>query len=435
MSQTNDPNKPATAEDYNAQKALDAAQADALDARTRLIASQKALAKAQAAEDPAAAQLAVATQAANIAAQQKALSDSQAAILKNNFIVPESGFTGTVTANDKAGTFEATLLAARAANTAATGISDQIKTAGHASGSIVLYGTSDLPDFQPLIAFQAQYNTLNQTLLSAIAEIDARMGGLAKFDIHNEAAFTPAVIGAAFDAANKLLGYFRTDYTIQGVSVTADDALLVNALADALRRKSVTVTMPALFNAPALMNDSPIVQSLVTLADLRSKLQQKVDVANAHAEGLGKLASAEADAAKKTEETNGAADLKALADQGKAALALYDGLITKLTTPDDKAKVPLAAIIPQDAVRTALRAGANLLVAKVSSAGGSWYTKKNFWTFFGGMPFYTMGGVVVHYNLLDGRTGAVLAAGAIPIDGGFFKIGKLPEALSKPPQQ
>ena len=46
---------PATVDDFNAIKALSAAQADALDAQARLIASQKAYAKAQAADDLAAA--------------------------------------------------------------------------------------------------------------------------------------------------------------------------------------------------------------------------------------------------------------------------------------------------------------------------------------------------------------------------------------------
>jgi len=111
-------------------------------------------------------------------------------------------------------------------------------------------------------------------------------------------------------------------------------------------------------------------------------------------------------------------------------VSLYDGLLTKLTTPDDKAKVPLAAIIQQDAVRSALQGGANLMTAKISSAGGTYYTRKNLWSFFGTMPFFTMGGVVVNYSLFDGKTGFVLSAGAIPLDGGFFKVGQLPQELN-----
>jgi hypothetical protein len=128
-----------------------------------------------------------------------------------------------------------------------------------------------------------------------------------------------------------------------------------------------------------------------------------------------------------------AANLKTASDQGKVGVALYDGFITKLTTPDDKAKVPLAAIIQQEAVRSALKGGANLMTAKISSAGGTYYTRKNFWSFFGAMPFFTMGGVVVDYSLFNGRTGFVLSAGAVPVDGGFFKVGELPQLLSDEP--
>ena len=126
-----------------------------------------------------------------------------------------------------------------------------------------------------------------------------------------------------------------------------------------------------------------------------------------------------------------ATDLKNASDQAKAALALYDALLTKLTTPDDKAKVPLAAIIQQDVVHTALVGGAKLMTAKISSAGGTYYTKKNLWNFFGGMPFFTMGGVVVNYSLFEGSTGVVISAGAVPLDGGFVKVGQLSKFLKK----
>ena len=42
------------------------------------------------------------------------------------------------------------------------------------------------------------------------------------------------------------------------------------------------------------------------------------------------------------------------------------------------------------------------------------------------MPFFTMGGVVVSYSLIDGPTGAVLAAGIVPIDGGFHRVNRMP---------
>ena len=427
MSQTpTTPNltNPTTADDFAAVKALLAAQADAADAQLRLISSQKALQQAQAGTDPAATQLAAATQAANVAAQQKTLSDSQAAILKNNFTVPDSGFTGDIKPGDKAGTVESSLLAAKALNDVALKIKGRIN--GKAATSIVLYGSSDLPDFQSLIAYQAQYQMISSALDQSLEKINTSQ---AKANLLLTAKTeSPALIGAAFDAANKLLGFFRTDYAIQGVSVTPDDLLLISALSGVLS-ETKTVIVPALYNPAALAASSTIMTNLNTLTFKRIALQASADLGTSSSADLGTAAGNEKDAVKKKAEQDAAADIKTAADQAKAAIALYDGLITKLTTPDDKAKVPLAAIIQQDVIHTALSGGASLLTAKISSAGGTYYTRKNLWSFFGGMPFFSMGGVVVSYNLFNGQSGAVLSAGAIPISGGFVKVGHLSKFL------
>lgn len=124
--------------------------------------------------------------------------------------------------------------------------------------------------------------------------------------------------------------------------------------------------------------------------------------------------------------------LKRASDQAKAMGAPYDAFATKLTATDDKGKVPLAAIVLQDAVRAKLKAGACLTTAKMSGAGGTSYTRQNRWSFFGTMPFFTRSGVVVRYNLMNGRTGAVIAAGAVPLDGGFFKVNHMPREIVGP---
>lgn len=431
MSDTLPPNltNPSTVEDYNAVKVLATAKAEALDAQAKLIVSQKALAKAQAGDDPAATQLTAATQAAAIAAQQKLLSDSQTGILKNNFTVPDSGYTGEIKPGDKAGSIEGSLLAAHAINVAADRV---IKRMGKKVGpgqSIVLYSGSDLPDFQSLIAFHAQYHLIDKALDEALRNIDDAQTK-AKALLPPKVEFAPAMIGAGLDAANKILGFFRTDYAIQGVAVTTDDLLLINALANALTDESFKVILPALYNASALLDTSPVIAQLDSITAKRVDLQQKVDLAPALVDDLAAAAGKETDVVKKTKDVEAGANLKTASDQGKVTAALYDGLLTKLTTPDDKAKLPLAAIIQQNAIRTELQNGNTLMTAKITSAGGTYYTRKNLWSFFGTMPFFTMGGAVINYTLLDGKTGIVLSAGAIPIDSGFFKIHQLPKAIN-----
>lgn len=432
MSDTPPPNttNPTTADDYNAVKALATAKADALDAQAKLIASQKALLKAQAGDDQTAAQLAAATQAAGIAAQQKALSDSQAAIRKNDFTVPDSGYTGDIKAGDKAGSIEASLLAARAINIAADRVAKRLDKKVNAGESVILYAGSDLPDFQSLISFRTQCHLIEQALDEAITKVDAARTKAQVLLPPRVEFVSPAVIGAAFDAANKILGFFRTDYSIQGVAVTVDDLLLINSLANVMTDKGVKIKLPTLYNASALLSISPVVAQLDSLTAKRVALQQKLNLAPALVDDLTAAAAKETDPLKKAKEVEAAANLKAASDEGKVTVSLYDGLLTKLTTPDDKAKLPLGAIIQQDAIRTALQNGSKLMTVKVSSTGGTYYTRKNLWSFFGTMPFFTMGGAVINYTLLDGNSGVVLSAGAIPIDGGFFKIHKLPQAIN-----
>ena len=418
---------PSTTADYNAVAALNKAKTEAANTQAQLLAAQKVLATAQAGDDPAVAQLAAATQTSNLAAQKKALSDSQAAILKNEFSVPASGYTGEVKLGDKAGVIEGTLLAARATEAAAERIATEIAKKGNAP--IVLYGGTDLPDFQALEAFQAQYAGLENSLEKAATDLAKAQEAVQALQ-GPQPEFAPvagvAAVGAGLDAANKILGFFRTDYSIQGVSVSNDDLLLVTALAGSLDQRGTAVEIPALYNAAALHQMSGVVSKLETLAASRGQVQQIVDAAAKRADQLTAGAAKELDPERKKKLVSAAAELKSAGDQAKAALALYDGFLTKLTSADDKGKFPLSSLIQQDAIRAKLADKANLLSVKMSAAGGSTYTKKNMWSFFGGMPFYIRGGVVVSYVLMDGRSGAVLSAGAVPLDGEFFRVNNLP---------
>lgn len=416
------------AEDFEDRRQRAETEAAALDAERKLIEARQALANTRTV-DPAAAQLAAATQAAGIAAQQKALADSQAAILKSRFAVPDSGFGGDIKVGDKAGGIEAALLAARAIGIGAQQVVEAIKD--NIQGQlIVLYGGSDLPDFQSLIAFRLQSQAVGKTLKEAIVKLDAAQREAAPQLPRRLAAIGPAAIGGALDAANKILGYLRSDYSIQGVTVTPDDMLLVTALARVLRENDAVVNLPALYNAAALLDDVPIVTDLQDLANQRITLQQTIDLESPEIDQLQTLAASETDPAQKQRIVDAATNLKLACDQGRATASMYDGLLTKLTTPDDKAKTPLAGIVQQDAVRQKLKSGALLMTAKLSSAGGTYYTKKSLLSFFGAMPFFTMGGVVLSYSVFNGKNGSVVSAGAIPVDGGFFKVGQLPKVLT-----
>lgn len=417
--------KKAQSEDPLAQqKASQDAKTEALQSETKLLEAQKALQKAQA-EDPLAQQIAATTQAANLAAQQKALAESQASILKTKFTVPDSPYTGEVKAGDKAGNFEGALLAARAVKLAAGQIARTVKEKTSGVGSVVLYGAADLPDFQALLAYRAQYKTISKVLEGAIAKSDDAIERAAPLLPPKAELVSPAAIGAGLEAVNKILGFFRTDYSVQGIIVANDDLMLIDCLAGELKNNQKKVFVLAQYNAAALQ-DSSIISDLEKLAANRAILQQRVEVAMKTSDDLTTGANKENDPMKKKAMTDAAANLKAAADQAKTAVTMYDALLTKLTGADDKGKVPLAAIIQQETVRKYLQdEGAALMTAKISSEGGSYYTRKNLWSLFGGMPFFVMGGAVVNYGVFDGKDGSVLVAGSLAIDGGYFNVKDL----------
>ncbi len=210
------------------QKASQDARTEALQSETKLLEAQKALQKAQA-EDPMAQQIAAVTQAANLAAQQKALADTQAGILKSKLTVPDSGYTGEVKTGDKAGSFEGALLAARAVKLAAKSIANTVKD--KMTDTVVLYGTADLPDFQALIAYRAQYQAISKVIQSSMVKADDAIGKASLSLAVKLELPTPAAIGVGLDAVNKILGYFRTDYSVQGIVVASDDLMLIDCLA------------------------------------------------------------------------------------------------------------------------------------------------------------------------------------------------------------
>lgn len=399
-----------------------------------------ALAAAQSAQTGAAAasQLAAATQAANVAAQQKALSDSQAAILKNILTVPASGYTGGVTTGSNAGAMEAALLAATAVNEAAQKIKVRIGSQLGEGKTVVLYGAADLPDFQAVISFYTQINGIKRALDKATTDVNKGIDDAkaANPELSKEAVpVAAAALGPAIAAASNILSYLRTDYTIAGVQLTPDQVQVVDALASVVVESKATLIMPALYNGGALMDTPPLVSEMQDMAKIRVLFQPQLDLIPSLVQKLTDAAAKSAEP-NKTKMTQAVGELNSALAEGKAAVMLYDNFLTKATTADDKGKVLLAQVIQQDTVRSCLKKDNTLLLAaNISMVGGTYYTKKNFWTIFGRMPFYTMGGAVINYTLLQGKNGNVLSAGVVPVHGGFHKVTDVEQYLSAKPDQ
>ena len=336
--------------------------------------------------------------------------------------VPSSGIQGSVETKDRAGVTEAALLAGRAVGLAAQQIAADLTSSDFPTcGTVLLlFAAADAPSFNGLLNFRAQQALLRQALADAtrISIESHQRAPMPTVEVVPSA----AAVGMGLDAASRLLGFFRSDFSIGGVQLTVDDSMLVHALAGnpTLRQKYV-VRLPAQYNPQALANPADgILQDLIALAALRAGNGDAID---RHERAQAHFLTASAAASAQIHQ----AALAAL----KGANALYDAFFTGLTTADDKGSVPLSAIAREEAVARDLDSGAALLVVKLQTAGGAHYTRKSLWTFFGWMPFYNMGGVVASYVLLSGREGDTLRSGVVPIHGGFFRSSRIQRAVER----
>jgi hypothetical protein len=409
------------------QKELAKAQKERIDAENALAAAQRADA-AQLSEP-----VATANAARQLAEARKAQSDAEAAALKAAIgEVPSTSLSGAVTAGTSTGDIEATLLAAKAVGDAAATIAGVLRERVPAGATIVAMAVSEIPAFQNHIAYQTQLGIVKLALEKATSA----PRGAAKEEAVAEAAALPlAGAGLVLDAANKLLSFFRSEYSVAGVSVEASDLIAVTAVAGRLAEtkdgKTYKVIAPAIFNGKAVADAGAfLVADITGLAALREVADSGARKHDAEADARTKAAAAEQDPARKREMQDEAVHSKGRADALRAAMAIFDTWFAKLSTPDDKGVVGLVTIAKEKAIVDQLAGGGQLLAIKVVKAGGSYLTKRNLWTLLGGMPLYHMGGASVAFALLDGTTGRVTASGVVPVYGGFVKAGKLKAALS-----
>jgi hypothetical protein len=419
------------------------AQKELLDAQKGLVGAQKAMTSEA---SQVADQVAAANAAKSVADAQKALADakkaqadaSTAAFKSSIGEIPTSGYTGSVDLKTSAGEIEAALLAVKAAGEAAERIDEAVRSSLKANSTVVVAAAGDVPTFQNLALYCNQIGIINNALREALKqslEVEPRQKQILES--------VPLVAGAGLvlDAMNKLLSYVRSDYTVGGVSLTLDDTVAVVQVADLLRRasgegaskKEFTVMVPGVYSRQALLDAGNIViQDLTALSATRQDADRLATLHDAEAEKLTKAASAEKDPAQMKALQDQAGKRKAAADALRKAGTTFDTWFGKLTAVDDKGASSLAMIVKEKAISDQLAGpAAALLLLKVQKAGGGYLVKKNMWTFFGGMPLYHMGGAVVSYVLLAGPTSQVLAAGAVPIHGGFVKAGNLRRELSQ----
>ncbi len=405
--------------------------------------AEKALAKAQQGDSDARnsdADVADAKRAADIASYRKSETEVARSLLKEAFDIPLSGYAGEVKTGSKAGGVESSLLAARALTTGAQRIAEKLRpvldsaTADKtAAAPVLVCGYDQIPAFQMFVAYKTQYTIVQTAIESALQGLDAATKPMPVATTETYKIFAPQMAGLALDSVNKLLGFFRTDYSVEGVDVKFDDNIaLVNAIAGELAEKQrYDIRIPGVYGQPVDLTADPIFVEITALANQDNALRQAV--ASGEKQLAAALAAAggpnlPADEKSRSEQTT--SSVRNALELAKAAQALYDTFSAKLAGGDDKNPFPLNTIIQQNTVGNLLRQGSRLLAVRIEKAGGTYYTRKNLWSFFGGMPFFNMGGVVITYALFEGNTGRILTAGTLPVDGGFVRISKLPQELA-----
>lgn len=311
---------------------------------------------------------------------------------------------------------EAMLLVTRAADSAASAVAQNVgqgfcqrERTDPVCNVLIVKQMLDLST-APVDLFEFQHAQLENLLSVAIqANRQALDTAPHATGSSNGRSLFPA-IGAGMEFASKLGSYFLTDYKFGSVEVQSPDMMVTNAVAGALNRTRCCFFTP---DGLASAEVGPLIAQLQPLATSYADVVRLSNESKVRAAQLLE------------KEPAAAARLTAAAGLADAAAASYKGFVDGLVTvPTGGGEAPLTRILRARAVRDKLSASARILVL-TDKVAAAYYTKKNLWTFLGGPPLYTMGGIAISYSLLDGQTRRILASGSVAKHGGYRSVDKV----------
>ena len=425
---------PGSAEDWKkrqeeaaGRKAALEAEAAAAEAEVLRLAALKKLAEAQAPPPPAdpvkaatADAVAAAKAAKEVADAKKAQADAESAAFKAKLgEVPSSGIQGSVELSDKAGSMETALLAARATSIASGRVAAAVRKTAPNAGTIFIFPSGESPDLKALREFRSVSELLKAEFFKAIRNAEST----------SKEAPVLAAAGVALDAAAKLLGFFKSDFKVGGSELTADHAMLAEAIAGQLRHElpNTTVYLHSLYYRYDPASDAQFMeQELKPLSDqhklaLDAQRKAEIDIAALTAEAAKVTGESEEDKARRAALQSKIARVQSAVERLKKVIALYDTTLDRISA-DGK----MDALSRQFEISAKLgAANTYVLTAKMQKVGGSHYTEKNLWTTFGAMPFKVMGGVIVSYSLFEAASARLLRSDILPVHGGFHKANEI----------
>ena len=390
----------------------DTAEKERLDARKGTLEARKALSDMQKQADLSAAQAAIGT-------------------------VAGSNIEGSVTVKQEGGKGEATLLASVAVVTAAVWIDKALGKKLDGKRVVMMQG-GKAPQFANYRQFLMQQNLLSRLFDKSTGAMEAgRLEQEAKrlaapsaprpAELESAAIPVVTVAGVAIDAIAKLGSYFMSNYEIGDIAVAADVEELVSAVAGRILERNIEVILPGR-RIPQVSDFSDAIQKVVDNVAAADKTALRLD-------DEAKLATAlsQADAARSARLQQAAK----LYDQGATLLrnviAKADEFIAGLGAADAKGVLLITKLAEEQSICNELaKDNALVLVLNLRVAVGGYYTKKNLWTFLGGMPFFAMGGAIATYALVD-KDGKLVASGLIPVHSGYEAVNKVPVLVNGSP--
>lgn len=287
----------------------------------------------------------------------------------------------TTLADDKPGATEAWMLSSAAINEAARAIAQDMR----GRGPLLVLTKDQGVNFTLAASLKSHMGALSTAALltqnaycPAGEKNDLKVFGLETTKKSAALGAAPAVIGA-------VLGAFKVDTEVHGVSVEAEDSAFVNAIANKL--EAGTAILPSEISALPLGATKPDPDTVMGAWDTLALHQQ--NLSNCRTRLAGEPAS----------------------DARKAQIAEIDRQLERIDTFGGEATASAAdapSLLARARLAEAIPANAKVLRVHVEHAGGSLVKLTNVLTAFGYPAIALTSGLVVSYRLTDPRTGAVL---------------------------
>jgi hypothetical protein len=346
-------------------------------------------------------------------ALQKAQLDYETARANAKYALPNSGFTGSVSANQIGATAETNILYARLLPGLAQKVGDKIATACGNRVPVVLYSATDKRSRADLRSFELTSGRLGNEFSDAEQAFQSLNPPTLPKKAVSSTGVQTNTIPVLITAGMAALSLLKSDYTLGGSSITPADGQFINLIAARLKASS----RPSVFASEytPTQNADELSSSLSNLDHVASSISKD---AKTTARWVAALKEAKASDAVVGPYEDAAAQLQ-------AALADYQAWIKFLTTQDAAGDMPLVRANAQ-----ALLEAQNTCAAfiHVDSAAGSNYSNKNIATGLGvGMPFYVSAEATASYRVWN-NDGSIADSGMFTADTAFNRLDKIHQA-------